>query len=94
MFWIESCAKQQIQIDELSKKRAFAQIRIWTAQQLHMAVQKKLGNYLWHDSDFIATNLWHDDELIITSSIFDLKIFLAKAAFVNKSSTVLLTNNP
>ena len=28
IFWIKSCAKQQIKIDCLSKKREFAQIRI------------------------------------------------------------------
>ena len=30
----------------------------WTAQQLQMAVRKKLGNDVWHDSELIATKVW------------------------------------
>ena len=60
MFGIESCAKQQILIDELSEKRASwaAQIpRHHPCSATSDGIDQKLNNDLWHDSGLIATNV-------------------------------------
>ena len=56
MSLIQSCAKQQIKIDHLSEKRASAQIQIDSSATSDGGAQK-LGNYVWNDSDLIATRL-------------------------------------
>ena len=56
MFLIESCAKQQIQIDDVLRKgrlRGFRSNR--TAVSDGEAL--KVGNYVWHDSESMATKV-------------------------------------
>ena len=56
MVRIESFAKQQIQIDNLSLKRESVQIPIRHGTD-HGSVQK-IGNNLWHHSALITTKVW------------------------------------
>ena len=53
MFWIESCAKQHIKVDNLPEKRSSAQIRIEQHSDFRWR-RAKLVNNVWHDSESIA----------------------------------------
>ena len=56
MFRIESCAKQQVCIDDLSEEMASAQIRIEQRTTSDGGAQK-LGNDVRRNSESIATKL-------------------------------------
>ena len=59
MFRIESCAKQQVCIDDLSKERASAQIRIEQRSDFKSSDcgAQRLGNDVRRDSESIATKV-------------------------------------
>ena len=56
MFRIESCAKQHVCIDDLSKERVSAQIRIEQRSDFRW-LRAKLGNDVRRDSESIATKV-------------------------------------
>ena len=53
MFWIKSCAKQQVSIDNLSEERASAQIEL-SSTETSDGGDQKLGNNVRRDSELIA----------------------------------------
>ena len=56
MFQIESCAKQQVCIDNLSEERVSAQIQIEQCSDFRW-LRAKLGNNVRRNSESIATKI-------------------------------------
>ena len=110
MFRIESCAKQQVWIDDLSEERASAQVRIEQPSDFRWRAQM-LGNDVRRDSESIATKVccqighkWNEmfEGRVVTSVAPAMtglpSIFDLKIFWAiclcKHSTTVLLTNHP
>ena len=107
MFRIEYCAKQQIEIDDLSKERASAQIWIKQHSYFRWLRAKAWKQCVRRDSELIATKVcsrisgkWNpmfESHIVTnvdrTSLNFWFEDFLA-ICLCKQSSTMLLTNHP
>ena len=60
MFWIETCAEQQIQIEDLSKKGRLLRFESNSTATLDGVPKRaqKIGNDVWHDSESITTKVY------------------------------------